>query len=164
VERVVVGLELCPFAAEPLHAGRVRFSASEATTPEALADSLAHELAHLDREPADRLETTLLVHPHVLGDFEEFNRFLDVADLLLRRLDLEGVIQVASFHPDYRFEGAAAGDPANATNQSPYPMLHLLRESSVERATRSHLDPGAIPRRNAEKLRALGWDGLSKLL
>lgn len=163
VERFVVGLELCPFAREPLVADRVRFVASESSTVEDLADDLHRELARLDREPAARLETTLLVHPHVLLDFEDFNRFLDVGDLLLEKLDLVGSIQIASFHPDYRFAGAAPDDPANATNRSPYPMLHLLREESVERAVRSHPDPAGIPDRNARKLRELGWEQLAAL-
>lgn len=155
IERVVIGLDLCPFAAEPLRAGRVRIVVSGAVDPETLADELSAELMRLEREPANVLETTLLVHPLVLQDFEAFNRFLEVGDLLLEKLGLVGSLQIASFHPDYRFEGAPPDDPANATNRSPYPMLHLLREASIERATRAHPDPEGIPRRNAERLRAL---------
>jgi hypothetical protein len=153
IEKVVVGLELCPFAAQPLREGRVRIQVSEATTPEDLASDLASELARLEREPAAELETTLLVHPRVLLAFEDYNRFLDVADMLLEELGLVGAIQIASFHPGYRFAGAPPDDPANATNRSPHPMLHLLREESVADAVRSHPDPLGIPRRNAEKLR-----------
>lgn len=153
VERVVVGLDLCPFAAKPLEEARVRFRATDARTPERLASDLAEELSRLDREPPTALETTLLIHPHVLPDFEAFNHFLDVVDVLLEQLALVGEIQVVGFHPDYRFAGAPADDPANATNRSPHPMLHLLREESVSAAIRAHPDPGGIPARNAEKLR-----------
>ena len=153
IERVVVGLDLCPFAAEPLREERVRLRVSDARTPEHLASDLADELARLDREPPSVIETTLLIHPRVLLDFQDFNQFLDVGDLLLGRLGLVGEIQIVSFHPDYRFTGAAVDDPANATNRSPHPMLHLLREDSVAAATRTHPDAEGIPRRNAEKLR-----------
>ena len=153
IERVVVGLDLCPFAAEPLREERVRFRMSDARTPERLASDLAEELARLDREPVSAIETTLLVHPLVLLDFEGFNQFLDVGDLLLEELGWVGEIQIVGFHPDYRFAGAVADDPANATNRSPHPMLHLLREESVAAAAQAHADPEGIPRRNAEKLR-----------
>ena len=153
IERVIVGLDLCPFAAEPLGEDRVRFRMSDASTPERLAADLAQELARLDREPRSAIETTLLIHPSVLLDFEVFNQFLDVGDILLEELGLVGEIQVVGFHPDYRFAGAAADDPANATNRSPHPMLHLLREESVAAAIQAHSDPEGIPQRNAEKLR-----------
>jgi hypothetical protein len=163
IEQVVVGLGLCPFAESPLRADRVRIVVSDARDAEALARDLAREIAHLDREPAERVETTVLVHPHALAHFEDFNRFLDVGDLLLERLGCVGEIQIASFHPDYCFAGASSEDVANATNRSPYPMLHLLREASVARAVAAHPDPGGIPARNAERLRALGWKGLRAL-
>ena len=151
--RFVVGLDLCPFAAEPLREERVRFRVSDARTPERLASDLAEELARLDREPRSTIETTLLIHPEVLQGFAASNQFLDVGDLLLEELGLVGEIQIVGFHPDYCVSGAAADDPANATNRSPHPMLHLLREESVAEATRAHPDPEGIPRRNAEKLR-----------
>jgi hypothetical protein len=163
LEDFVVGLSLCPFAAEPLAAGRVRFAVSRAESPEALSGDLARELTRLDREPADRIETTLLLVPRALARFEDFNRFLDVVDMLLEKLSLVGTLQVASFHPDYRFAGASADDPANATNRSPVPMLHLLREESVARAVRSHPDPSGIPARNAARLRELGWQEIARL-
>ena len=163
IERLVLGLDLCPFAAEPFRAGRVRMVVSDARTPASLADALAEELTLLDRTATEVIETTLLVHPLALLDFEAYNDFLDVGDLLLEKLDLVGRIQIASFHPDYRFADAPADDVANATNQSPYPMLHLLRESSVARAVARHPDTSAIPARNAERLRALGWDEVVRL-
>ncbi len=163
IERVVVGLDLCPFAAEPFRAGRVRLVVCEADGPERLARALADELTHLDRVAPDEVETTLLVHPLALLDFDAYNDFLDVGDLLLEKLGLVGSLQIASFHPDYRFAGVSPEDVANATNQSPYPMLHLLRESSVARAVAAHPDPGSIPKRNTERLRALGWDEVVRL-
>lgn len=153
VEGIVIGLDLCPFAGEPWREGRVRLRVSDAETPERLAVHLEEELARLDREPVTAIETTLLIHPYVLVEFDAYNQFLDVADHLLEELGLVGKIQIASFHPDYRFAGAPVDDPANATNRSPHPMLHLLREESVAVATRSHPDPKGIPARNAEKLR-----------
>lgn len=153
IEQVVVGLDLCPFAGLPLREERVRLQVSEARTPEQLASDLAAELARLDREPRSAIETTLLVHPHVLRDFEAFNQFLDVADLLLDKLTFAGEIQIVGFHPDYCFAGALTDDPANATNRSPYPMLHLLREESVAAASQLHADPEGISWRNAVKLR-----------
>jgi len=155
VERVVIGLELCPFAAEPLRDGRVRFAASAASSAEDLANDLAEELARIDRTPTRELETTLLVHPDALSDFDDFNAFLDVGDLLLEKLGLLGEIQIVGFHPAYRFAGADPDDPANATNRSPHAMLHLLREESIARATRLHPDPDGIPARNVARLRAL---------
>lgn len=163
IERAVIGLNLCPFARAPFAQGRVRCRVSRAADTDALARDLCDELEFLHRaDPAD-CETTLLIHPQVLGDFGRFNDFLDVADALLRGLGLEGELQVASFHPDYRFADAEPDAVENCTNRSPYPILHLLRESSVERAVAAIDDPDAIYRRNIETLRKLGfpdWNAL----
>jgi len=126
VEDLVVGLNLCPFAGRELVRNRVRFVVTEATTEEQLLAALETELALLNNDPA--VETTLLIHPDVLQDFFDYNQFLDTADQLLVHTELEGVYQVASFHPDYQFAGTAAYDAENFTNRSPYPMLHILRE------------------------------------
>ncbi len=159
LERAVLGLELCPFARGPYEGGRVRIAVSAASCADDLAGDLERELKWLaDSDPA-RLETTLLVHPGALVDFLEYNDFLDVADALLDVLDLAGTIQVASFHPAYRFADVAADDPANCTNRSPFPTLHLLRETSVERAVEACDDPDAIYRRNIETLRRIGEAG-----
>jgi len=160
IEEFVIGLSLCPFAAEPLHEGRVRFAVSAATTPAALFDDLMAELSLLDAVPASEVETTLLIHPHALLDFADFNRFLDAADVAVEASGLTGVVQIASFHPAYVFGDAPADDIANATNRSPYPMLHLLREASIARAVREHGDTKAIPARNAALLRRLGPKGV----
>src|SRR5258706_2276374 len=125
VDHMVVGLNLCPFARAVQSKGRVRYVASDATDPDALLAALCTELTALARAEPERVDTTLLIHPFVLTRFEDFNDFLDAADATVRALGLEGVLQVASFHPHYRFEGTAGDDVTNATNRSPYPTLHL---------------------------------------
>ncbi|MFZ5656033.1 MAG: DUF1415 domain-containing protein [Pseudomonadota bacterium] len=164
LERAVIGLNLCPFA-KSVHAKRqIRYVLAEAATPEALVPVLEAELERLRHTDPAVLDTTLIVHPHVLRDFLAYNDFLDVADACIDRLRLRGEIQVASFHPDYVFAGESPDDPANCTNRSPYPMLHLLREASVERAVAAFPDPDAIVDRNIASLRRLGLAGYRKLL
>jgi len=162
VETVVVGLNLCPFARRELVNGRVRFSVSEAETEEQLLADLQAELELLNNDEA--VETTLLIHPGVLQDFFEYNQFLNYVDRLLMQMELEGVYQVASFHPDYQFSGTRPDDVENYTNRSPYPMLHLIREDSLERAIASYPDPDRIPERNIELLESLGRDKMQALL
>jgi len=163
LERAVIGLNLCPFA-KAVHAkGQVRFVLSDATTPESLLEDLAHELLVLRDTPAEEIDTTLLVHPHVLQEFLDYNDFLDTADALVESMGLEGDLQVASFHPDYRFAGTAHADIGNYTNRAPYPTLHLLREDSVSRAVAAFPDPDAIVERNIATLERLGLEGWRKL-
>lgn len=164
VERAVIGLNLCPFAKAVVAKSQVRYVLSEATTPEALLETLGAELALLRDTPAETIDTTLIVHPQVLADFLDYNDFLDLADALVAELDLEGVLQVASFHPQYRFAGSAPDDIDNCTNRSPWPTLHLLREDSVARAVAAFPDPDAIVERNIATLRRLGTDGWLRLL
>ena len=159
IERAVVGLNLCPFARAPLVKQRIRFAVSHARDTDTLLDDLCGELQSLAAVDADDGETTLLIHPHVLGDFLHYNDFLDVADAAVQTLRLEGVLQVASFHPQYQFAGSAPADIENFSNRSPYPTLHLLREASVERATAAMSDPDEIYRRNLVTLGALGLAG-----
>ena len=163
LERAVIGLNLCPFAKAVLVKNQVRFVSSEATTPEALLEDLARELLVLRDTPADEIDTTLLVHPHVLQEFLDYNDFLDTADALVASLGLEGDIQVASFHPRYRFAGTADDDIGNYTNRAPYPTLHLLREESVSRAVEAFPDPDAIVERNIATLDRLGIEGWRNL-
>jgi hypothetical protein len=144
--------------------GQVRFVLSQATTAEELREDLLRELTALAQADPAVTDTTLLLHPHVLGDFADYNDFLDEADAAIAQLGLEGVLQVASFHPDYRFAGSAADDVENCTNRSPVPMLHLLREDSVERAVAAFPDPDAIVSRNLATLRRLGHAGWRTLL
>ena len=163
LERAVIGLNLCPFA-KAVHArGQVRWVLSDATTEVALLADLVHELQVLQDASADEVETTLIVHPHVLGDFEDYNQFLDLADAAISELDLEGEIQVASFHPQYRFAGSAPDAIEDFSNRSPYPMLHLLREASIARAVAAFPDAEKIYGRNMDTLRALGHAGWQAL-
>ena len=158
----MVGLNLCPFAKRELVRNRVRFSVTEATTEEQLLVDLQAELELLDSE--EGVETTLLIHPGVLQDFYEYNQFLNYTDSLLAQMGLEGVYQVASFHPDYQFAGSGPDDVENYTNRSPYPLLHLIREDSLERAIANYPDSDQIPGRNMELLKSLGRDKMQALL
>ena len=161
--KAVIGLNLCPFAKAVHVKQQIRYVVSDATTPQALRDDLLRELALLrDADPA-QVDTTLLIHPGVLSDFMAYNDFLDEADDAIASLDLEGEIQVASFHPDYQFADADPGDIENHTNRSPYPTLHLLRESSIEQAVRAFPDAADIYEANMETLRRLGHEGWRKL-
>jgi hypothetical protein len=164
LERAVIGLNLCPFAKAVLAKQQVRFVASDAGTPEALLSQLGEELLLLRDTPPDQVDTTLLIHPGVLTDFLDYNDFLGQADALVEALGLEGVLQVASFHPCYQFAGSEPDAVENFTNRSPYPTLHLLREDSVSRAVDAFPDPDAIVERNMAALRELGVDGWRRLL
>ena len=163
LERAVIGLNLCPFAKAVYVKQQVRFVLSDASTPEALLEQLAEELLLLRDTPADEIDTTLIVHPNVLQDFLDYNDFLDNADAAVEALDLEGVLQVASFHPAYQFAGAAFDDIGNYTNRSPHPTLHLLREDSVSRAVDAFPDADQIVDRNLATLDKLGTGGWRKL-
>ena len=163
VEQAVIGLNLCPFAKAPQVKGLVRYVESLAQDPATLLGDLMAELQRLAQAPPERLETTLLVHPQVFTDFADFNEFLGVAEDAVADLGLEGVIQVASFHPDYRFEGTAADDITNATNRSPHPTLHLLREASIDRAVAAVPEAEAIYETNMDTLRRLGAPGWEAL-
>ncbi|PPU37224.1 MULTISPECIES: DUF1415 domain-containing protein [unclassified Xanthomonas] len=164
IERAVIGLNLCPFAKAVYVKEQVRLVLSDASTPEALLEQLAEELVLLRDTPAEQIDTTLIVHPDVLSDFLDYNDFLDNADAAVEALDLQGVLQVASFHPDYQFAGAAPDDVANYTNRSPFPTLHLLREDSVERAVAAFPDPDVIVERNIQTLERLGHAGWERVL
>ena len=164
LERAVIGLNLCPFAKAVHVRGQIRWVLSDATTPEALLETLGEELLWLRDASAEEVDTTLLIHPQVLTDFLDYNDFLENADALVESLGLDGVLQVASFHPDYQFAGSAPDDVENFTNRSPYPTLHLLREDSVSRAVEAFPDAEVIVERNVETLRKLGVDGWRDLL
>jgi hypothetical protein len=159
LETAVIGLNLCPFAKAVHVRGQVRYVLSAATDEAALLADLLHELEWLYDADPDQVETTLLVHPHVLEEFLDYNQFLELADAAVSELDLDGEIQVASFHPDYRFAGTPADDMGNFSNRAPYPTLHLLRESSVARAVAAFPDAARIYERNIDNLRALGPAG-----
>ena len=163
LEKAVIGLNLCPFAKAVYVKEQVRFVFSDATTPEQLVEQLGEELLLLRDTPADEVDTTLLVHPHVLQDFLDYNDFLEQADTLVEVLELDGVLQVASFHPDYQFADSRPDDIENYSNRAPYPTLHLLREDSVSRAVEAYPDPDAIVERNYATLRQLGHEGWRRL-
>jgi hypothetical protein len=163
LQRVVIGLNLCPFAKAVEVKGQIRYVVSEAREPAALREALATELRALAAAEPELVDTTLLIHPLVLGDFLAYNDFLDDAEALVEELGLSGRIQIASFHPHYQFAGTAPDDIANYTNRSPYPMLHLLREASVSRALATFAQPSRIFENNIERLRALGHDGLRRV-
>ena len=163
VERAVVGLNLCPFARAPMVQQKIRYVVSQARDTDALLDDLLGELQSLNAVSAAECETTLLIHPHVLADFLDYNDFLDAADAAVETLGLLGELQVASFHPDYQFAGSEPEDVENFSNRSPYPTLHLLREASVERAMEAMTDTDSIYRQNVETLQKLGVDGWQAL-
>lgn len=163
LEQAVIGLNLCPFAKAVHQKGQIRWVVSPARDAESLAAALAAELQRLADADPQVLDTTLLIHPHALQDFGDYNDFLDVVDTVVEALGLEGELQVASFHPAYRFADAPADDPANLTNRSPFPMLHLLREASIERAVAAFPDASCIFERNIEMLRSLGQARLAEL-
>ncbi len=162
LETVVIGLNLCPFAKQELLDERIRFAVSDAPTEEQLLASLGAELALLDKHP--EIETTLLIHPNVLGSFDDYNQFLAEAEALLVRMSYQGIYQIASFHPDYQFAGSHPDDAENYTNRSPYPILHLLREASLERAIASHPHPEQIPEDNIALMETMGVVKLKHLL
>ncbi len=162
VEDLVVGLNLCPFVGREIASNRVRFVVTDVTTEKQLLVALESELALLDVDA--EVETTLLIHPDVLRDFFDYNQFLDTAEQLLVQSKLEGIYQIASFHPDYQFAGTAAGDAENYTNRSPYPLLHILREESLERSIAAYPDVELIPARNIEQMKSLGREKLQALL
>jgi hypothetical protein len=163
LEKSVIGLNLCPFAAGPYRDNRVHFCVSEQRTASGLVEELRTELVELQAADPLQRETTLLIHPWVLTDFLEYNDFLDVCDAAVDDLGLEGELQVASFHPRYQFANTQSEDIENYTNRSPYPMLHLLREASVERAVGAAGDTEEIYRRNIRTLRELGHLGWQRL-
>ena len=156
VSNVVIGLNLCPFARRVFDAGRVRYTVSTASDEITLLNDLGDELRNLIATPREDVETTLLIHPQALLTFLDYNDFLPEVDRLVREFGLEGVIQVASFHPDYQFAGTAPDAVENYTNRSPYPMLHLLREESITEVAGDQDALAAIPLRNILTLRGLG--------
>jgi hypothetical protein len=163
LHKAVIGLNLCPFAKGAEVKQQIRYVVSDATEPEGLLRDLINELTHLRDADPEALETTLLIHPGLLNDFLDYNDFLDIADAAVTELGLDGDIQVASFHPQYQFEGTEPDDIENYTNRSPYPTLHLIRESSIEAAVAAFPDAATIYETNIETMQALGLEGWKKL-
>jgi uncharacterized protein len=164
LEHAVIGLNLCPFAKAVQVKQQIRWVESTARDAQGLLDDLVQELQFLAAADPEAVDTTLLIHPQALTEFLDYNDFLDIADAAVERLGLDGVLQVASFHPDYQFEGTSPGDVENLSNRSPYPMLHLLREDSIARAVAAYPDAAAIYERNIDTLRQLGAHGWRQLM
>lgn len=160
LERAVIGLNLCPFAKSVHIKDQIHYVVSGARDLEAVLIALHRELEALAEISPEKRDTTLLVLPYCFSDFLAFNDFLDVADVMLEELDLGGILQIASFHPRFQFEGTQPDDVTNATNWAPYPTLHLLRESSIDRAVEAFPEAESIYERNIavlEKMGAQGW-------
>ncbi len=164
VDRAVIGLNLCPFARAAQVGGRIRYELSTARDPGRLLDDLGAAIASLAAADPGEVETSLLIAPWTLGDFLDFNDFLDAAEELLERMGMAGELQIASFHPDYRFADTDPDDIGNATNRSPYPILHLLRESSIDRAVDAGADAEVIVARNLRTLEDLGPGGWARIM
>ena len=156
IAKIVIGLNLCPFARRVFEGELVRYVVTEAADEETLRGVLASELKTLSSVPISQIETTIIIHPRVLTDFLDYNDFLLEADRLLGTLKLSGMIQIASFHPQYQFEGTSSDSVENYSNRSPFPMLHLLREESITRVVHDPVELEKIPQRNIETLRNLG--------
>ena len=164
LEKAVIGLNLCPFAKAVYVKNQVRLVVSKARHADDLLEELDRELDLLVATPATEIDTTLLIHPTLFEDFLDFNDFLEVADGVVDEHALEGVIQLASFHPQFQFDGTSAEDISNYTNRAPFAMLHLLREASVERAVAAFPEAEMIYERNIAILRQLGHAGWAKML
>jgi hypothetical protein len=164
LEKAVIGLNLCPFAKAVHSKGQIRWVLSQANEPKALLLQLVEELQHLAQADPEAVDTTLIVHPQVLQDFYDFNDFLGVAEDALAELGLEGVLQIASFHPQFQFADAEPDDIGNATNRAPFPTLHLLREDSIERAVQAFPEAESIYERNIATLQRLGPEGWRRLM
>jgi len=163
LEKAVIGLNLCPFAKAVHVKKQIRYVVSAATTADALLEDLMTELRKLQDTSPEEIDTTLLIHPHVLTDFLDFNDFLDTVDIAVAEPEFGDEFQVASLHPQYQFAGTAVDDIENYSNRSPYPTLHLLREASVDRAVDAFPDADRIPDTNIETLEKLGHEGWAKL-
>jgi hypothetical protein len=163
IERAVIGLNLCPFAKAVYVKNQVRFVVSRAPHLDGLLEDLDRELHFLAAADPEAVDTTLLIHPTLLPDFLDFNDFMQLAEAAVGEHELDGVIQIASFHPRFQFEGTEPDDIGNFTNRAPFPTLHLLREASIERAAAAFPEADTIYQRNIETLKRLGhagWDAL----
>ncbi|EJH2588678.1 TPA: DUF1415 family protein [Vibrio parahaemolyticus] len=160
---VVIGLNLCPFAAKPQRNKQIKIFVSEATQEEALLEDILLQLIELSTTEPEKLETTLVVVPNMLQDFWDYNFCIDWVEGLIKQQDWEGIFQVATFHPDYCFGGAAPEDNENLTNRSPYPIFHLIREESMEKVLKHYPDPESIPDTNIARVSALSEKERKKL-
>lgn len=159
LEKAVIGLNLCPFAKSVHVKGQIHYVVSQATDAEGVAIDLHRELEALAEISPEKRDTTLLILPHALQDFLDFNDFTELADDLVEELDLGGILQVASFHPMFQFEGTDVDDVTNCTNRAPYPTLHLIREDSIDKAVEAFPEAEMIYERNMQVLQEMGIEG-----
>ena len=159
IEKAVIGLNLCPFAKAVYVKNQVRYVVSHAPHLDGLLEDLDRELNFLAAADPDEVDTTLLIHPTLLPDFLDFNDFLQLAEAAVGEHGLDGVIQIASFHPQFQFDGTEPDDMGNFTNRAPFPTLHLLREASIERGVAAFPEAETIYERNIETLKTLGHAG-----
>lgn len=162
IESVVVGLNFCPFAAREIQKNSVRYSVSTGIGQQQWLDEFRLELEMLDSDAS--IETSFLIYEHQLSDFPDYLIWVEALNIMLENWEYEGIYQIASFHPDYTFEGSSPDDPGNFTNRSPYPMIHLLREESLEKAIASHPDIEAVPESNVKLARDRGLMFMEELL
>ncbi|PQJ45990.1 hypothetical protein BTO00_07590 [Vibrio campbellii] len=160
---VVIGLNLCPFAAKPQRNKQIKIFVSEASQEEGLLEDILLQLIELSNTEPEKLETTLVVVPNMLQDFWDYNFFIDWVEGLIKQEGWEGIFQVATFHPDYCFGGAEPEDDENLTNRSPYPVFHLIREESMEKVLKHYPDPESIPDTNIARVSALSEEERKKL-
>ena len=162
IKSIVIGNNFCPFAAKPFAENKIHYFVSSAKDEKSLVDDVISELILLrDTDPAE-IETSILLAPYCFESFDDYNQFLTLTDIILEKLTLEGVIQIATFHPDYCFEDLSEDDVRNYTNRSIYPMFHLIREDSVEQARALHPDVDDIPQQNMDKLLSMGLNKINK--
>lgn len=164
LEKAVIGLNLCPFAKAVHIKNQIRYVVTEAKTEEELVGILIRELQYLTQVSPEQVDTTLIIHPEIFHEFLDYNDFLSVADGAIEELKLDGIVQIASFHPQYQFAGTDPDDITNYTNRSPYPMLHLLREASLSKVLETFPNPESIPEKNMQTLNDLGIEGWKKLM
>jgi len=162
LENIVIALNLCPFAKREVIKNRVHYIVCHSNETQSLLTTLEQAATQLAN--STDIETTLVIHPHVLQHFEDYNAFLDPAEQRLTALGYEGILQIASFHPHYQFADTKPEDPENYTNRSPYPLIHLLKEDSVEKAIANYPDPTQIPKNNIALMNQLGEQKLQQLV
>ncbi|MBW7859768.1 MAG: DUF1415 family protein [Rhodocyclaceae bacterium] len=163
IEKAVIGLNLCPFAAPVYQRGQIRFVVSHARHADAFLEQLDEEINRIATSDADEIATTLLIHPHLFDEFDAFNELLGIAEEAVTEHELEGIVQVGGFHPRFRFEGTDEDDITNYSSRAPFATIHLLREESIEHALAAHPEAEHIAERNIETLRRLGKAGWDKL-
>lgn len=164
IKTFVIGLNICPFAKVPFQEDKIRYRLETSDQLENLVETLIEELNFLINCDPSKVETSILIHPYVLNEFLDYNDFLAVTEALIIEMNLEGEVQIASFHPDYQFAGEEKNAPSNYVTRSPFPMLHLLRESSVEKAIETHKNIHQIPDDNIQKLNQIGLDKILEML